>query len=244
MDDKPWMHPQSLDSGVPQADQVSAYKYNYYEFTVNKAAQGPDPDIRIVLQQVSNDPDMYVSFADKSTSPPVGAGQWAYAAIAQDGTDTVTIHPGTTGCHANAKCYCTEWPCKVQIAVYGFGNDAEYIVTASESGSSDSVQLVDGRPTPGTVGPDQYQFYRFRAASDSITELTFTLTPTFGDPDVYVSDLIQHPTAAGKTNASLAGHFWYSEATFGLEQVRLTPPEAHSGYWYIGVHGFSYTSDV
>jgi len=145
------------------------------------------------MQEIYGDPDLYISFQDKATaSPHVGTGQWAYRAISQDGVDQIIIPPGASQCNAPtaAGCYCASFPCAVQIAIYGFIVESSYLVTAQTSSSDASTQLVDGRASTGSVPNGHYAFYKFRVASDSVTELTFTLTPTIGDPDIFVSDTI------------------------------------------------------
>lgn len=100
--------------------------------------------------------------------------------------------------------------CPLTVAVYGNAlAQTRYVATAFRTGQL----LTDGVPSAGNVEPVAYSQYVFTAVDR--TPITVTVTPTSGDPDLYVA-LNGQPAWSGN-------YQWFSQINGpGVESVLIT----------------------
>lgn len=190
----------SLVPGVPMRDAVSVSSYDYYCFSVDQAAP-----FAIVVTPLSGDPDLFVSWGSGNNKPNSTNYIWSSQRI---GVDSVTVYPNDP-----RACPIGTVGCTYYIGVYGYSQNTSFIITAYVL-DSNPVELVDGQPQNGQVDTTLLQQYVYYAPAGFGT-LLVTLSPVFGDPDLYVS--------INSTQPPSPSHFDYASlGTSGPEVISIS----------------------
>ncbi len=158
----------TLQENVPQTGSVQPAEYTYFAFTVSNTGAAA-----FSLTSISGDPDMYIG-TDPLNLPTAGNFNFSETAI---GGGSIEIYPGDD--HA------CEAPCTYFIGVTGFYEAASFSILA-RTRSTAPVRLSDGRPQIDSAKSGQRNYYIIDVpANDPSTEFEISLTPRFGDADLY-----------------------------------------------------------
>lgn len=163
----------TLQTGVPMRDTVPQDTYEYFVFTADQ----PNTIITIALTPISGDPDIYVSTGDLTTTPTSAAGQsfWRGSRL---GSDVIEIPPDDENACAI--------PCNYYIGVKAYGADAEFSLLAVQRSDS-PITLVDGVPQEEFVNKSMTNQYQITVDTHDMQTVEVTLTPFFGDADLYAT---------------------------------------------------------
>ena len=124
------------------------------------------------------------------------------------------------------------------VFVQSYVRKSTFMLTTSwSSGQNDAAAIIlgDGSPYVNSYlanGQDQFFIYNIATVG---CNLTFTVTPLAGDPDLYVSQIISTPNAKScyKQKCSVSN-------AYGIEVVSFA--NAAIGSYYVGVHAFKAAS--
>lgn len=218
--------PVFLQDGRPQGGFVNQSYTKLYYFSVPANV----PSFQIRVSAVYGDPDIFV----RLDNVPPTASNAQYRSFSSNANDVLTISTSDalfTNCTANSPTSNGGSSCQVFIGIFGFST-SQYSITASTMGGV--VRLQEGVPVSGTVNGSQYVYYTFVASNPVVYK--FALSPTSGDPDMYVSNTIPQPRLGNTT--------WFSNG-IGNELITIDPandPRATACAlpctYYIGVSGF------
>jgi len=197
-----------LQNGVGTAGQSLYYSISLIQ---------PYEQLFIAASKISGDPDIYVRWdAGDPTKLPDGTDPTTYTWSANNaGDDTITINNPDAGTYT--------------IAVYG-ARDTEYLISAATGHAFQ--RLSDGVARRGAVSTGAYSY--FRIWKDAVSDLTITVTPFSGDPDLYVR------TGEDQPYVNRTNYYWHS-TVWNSDSVTILHDEEHactSCYYYIGVYGY------
>ena len=189
----------NLVPGVPVRDAVMKGFYDYYTFFVESVAP-----IAFVVTPLSGDPDLFVGWGDAYAQPNATHYQWSSQRV---GVDSVTINPTDAN-----YCQPSSGQCVYHVGVYGYSQNTTFVLTAYLL-STTPVELVDGQPQNGQVETSLTQQYVFYARP-GFGQVDITLSPVFGDPDLFVSVNSTSPPSPSQSDFS-------SMSVAGPEQVTI-----------------------
>ena len=197
-----------LINGQPSYGRVALQRWLYYQFTVTPA-QWPTAVSFALSPTDGSDPDMYIT---KDGSMPT-LDHYSWASELQAGMDDIIyISPNAT---APAPCIPSQTTCTYLIAVYGW-TAASYTLTASTSGVTLGLQMDYSKD--GAVQYNGWTYYSVRV-EDSTEPLVIIVSPTSGNPDLYVEYQAQ-PTLQSLTSK-----------TFGVDVITIPEPASANGAW-------------
>lgn len=201
----------TLIPGVPMRDSVSQGSYDYYEFNLNSYSP-----ISVVLTPLSGDPDLFVDWGSNNTKPTRESHKWASQRV---GVDAITIYPSDPlACNTTlAAAGCTYY-----IGVLGYTYNVSFVLTAYVL-DANPVELVDGQPQSGQVPTSLTQQYVFYAPP-GFGNVQITLSPSFGDPDLYVSVNTTYPPGP-----EVGHHDYQALGTFGPDIISIASSDAFIG---------------
>ena len=177
-----------LQDGVSSNGRLQSSTTGYYQF-VNLYPQAAIV-ITVTPSSVASDPDLFVS----TSTPQPSAASYAWKGIFS-GADAVYITPSDPAYVPAGKFYIAVF-CAAQTAPCSFSLLARaYNLSATSSPKplllTSNVELTGLVAANGTTSPQtQYYQYVTRVNTDingiSTEDVIITLTPLFGDPDLYV----------------------------------------------------------
>lgn len=167
----------TLQDGVPVRDFVQKGRYEYFMVSVLEAHR----DLTISVTPFTGDPDLYVSL---TPFPNTTSYTWSHRSY---GTDTVTIPYASEGSCLPEE----EGECRYYISVYGFVNSS-FSITASLN-SDLPVRLISGIPQTSFVNQTMMKQFIYRLV-DHGQSVEITLSPRYGDPDLFVTTDGKKPT--------------------------------------------------
>lgn len=156
---------------LSQSSSVARGAYVYFSIS---AAYVTSPVI-VDVTPLSGDPDLFVACSGNPTGDDSGSPSISNNIAKADawGEDSITLTPNACGT-------------LFYVAVLGsFGNATFTIVAAPQQGGS--VVLIDGQPQSGLVPIGTTNLYNFSVPAGAIPNVTFSVTPSFGDPDLYIT---------------------------------------------------------
>ena len=190
-----------LSDGQPQLGVVGDGDYQYYTFTPQ--AENWPYIVYFSLSVLTGDPNLYVRKSTDAMFPSVSSWSWASTNSALS-LDQVIVMPNSSA-GACIPAGNSSSPCSYLIAVYGVpgqsnGQGHRYYIVATTSKSNE-------RLLPGVqVGPrrllaaaSDYYFFQNPVAGNTVM---FSIIPTYGDPDIYISSRVSFPNA---TNYDISG---------------------------------------
>ena len=210
-----------LYAGTSFADVLAAVHYRYYYFDLSSVE--PTDYLYVALATDAGTPRVYANFYDDRPgvfpSNATNGAQWVQTQTG-NAVFALTIQAPRDGRYVLA----------VQA---GNAAPASYRITVSLAGTTQAMYV--GSTYPGRLSAGQYNYYRFTVLQlVNNADLSFTVTPQTGNPDLYVSDRTARPSAA---NAS--SYTWSSSGT-GVDSVVLSnarlPGSVHVGTYYVAVY--------
>jgi hypothetical protein len=180
----------------------------------------------VALTVFSGDPDIYASF---DTSRPTAANH----SFASAGSGDEVLRISHLSPH-----FCAAAPCTLYIGVLGYTN-ASFSLLASLR-DEQPLRLVDGQPQSDALEAGAWRYFEYRLANAS-EGFSVAVRPSYGDPDVFVSNTGAVPTQAE--------HGWAGYA-YGADVVRVGANTSVAGMgavfcagctYHIGVHCASAT---
>jgi len=198
-----------LQDGLPQGGVVTRRQSKYYQIQFDDLST----DLTVTVTPYVGKAFLCLSTTEKPVVNDADTYQWSKFS---DSLLTITVSPGDNH-------FCQN--CTYYLAVYGAANVTRFSVVASSAAAI--VTLQDGVPQPSFVEQDQYVFFAFNV-ENAMCNVDFVLTPLFGDPDLYVSNIIPRPTEHNFT--------WYSD-NYGGDVLNLDYTQEHFslGTYFIGV---------
>ncbi len=200
-----WLNPFTLVPGRPQSGEVAKGAYSYYKIRIPPVARdGVQPVVRLtLLPEDESDQDLYVSF-DRAKEP--GKENYDLRSTNWAANDEIVIPPDSPH-------YCTD--CYVYAAVYGY-EPGPFSLVATLSTAQQELQV--GVPVRGTVAGSSYAYYLLDWRS-SLQDLSVTLSPEAGRPQVFASCVHAYPNATA--------HAWALDSRY--EQVLSLNATAAAG---------------
>ena len=111
-----------------------------------------------------------------------------------------------------------------------------FAVTASlDQTFTAPVQLLDGVPIVGFVNQSHYQYYTAHVVAPPNSRVLITITPVFGDPDLYVTTDGSQP---GKSNWNFRSVSWGGVAQDSVSIEAGKPHYCNDCMVRIAVYGF------
>lgn len=188
-----------LQESVPQQDYVAHFGWRYFMFTL----QQPHQDIRIALTSFTGDPDLFINVCNNmpgeecKSRPTNLTGGFTWSSRGW-GSETLSIPYGS----AHACQPSPLRPCDYYIGVLGF--QASYFSIVASLHSDRPLLLVDGVPQHGHVNASVQNNYVLDVLPGK-EFIGITVTPSYGDPDVFVSLDLQKPGPSHFNYRSVAG---------------------------------------
>jgi hypothetical protein len=195
-----------LLNGVPQSGVVNngAWKYFRYELS-----QSPS-SVSFMLTRQAGNPDLYIS--NDGLLP--NDTHWTWQSVLW-GIDQIDIAQPTPGTY--------------YVGVRG--SSTSYFTLTGVSSDSSSA-LLDGVPTRDALNMTEYRYYTF-LVDRTDRDLTVTVTAITGDPDMYISNITEHPNST---------NFTWSATSFREDSITIPSDELQIATYYISVYAFSSTS--
>ncbi len=220
-----------LPLGSPILDSVGWDAWKYYELNITNVDLRAASRLDISVVRTWGDPDLFVSLTGALPTSAQGGAQYSSASVGA--SDQVVIAWPDV---AVAR-YCAPrgdgGTCQFLVGVVGGLLGGAYRITASLGNAS--AELANGVPFPDTImQPGGYNFYFYRAQAPPVSRLTFSLTPTSGDPDLFVGNKQQNPVGSNP-----ASYCWVSSGVGGgAVEVQPSDPcycTAQPCVYYLGV---------
>lgn len=226
----------TLLDGMAMQDNVAPQMYEYFTIAVTE----PGVDLNIVLTPFVGDPDIYVSVSP-NRRPSREAGQYDWFSSSAS-NDYITVQNAWAQCAQRNST--TNGMCYFYIAVYGFTNSSFSILAQMNRGAGHPTLLSDGVPQDGFVNRTQYNYYHLQVpAGNGNTSLTITLTPTFGDADLYILLVPPGGRADGATIPGIRTYDYRSQAWTGSDIISINPRDpAYCGNCDVVIAVYGYTA--
>lgn len=202
-----------LRPGVPEMGFVAAGEFKYY---VINGGRGRDLMFEVTPTD-AGDPNLYINC---DHVPSVTDNKWSSA---DPGADSLLI----AGSDPN---YCKSGGGMFYVGITTDKGNTTFVVSGNIDPEHVPILLPEGLPLAGTTqGGDYIQFlFALPMIGRSVT---VSLTPTAGDPDLYIS------CTPGPTNAN----YTWSSQTSSVDVVHIQGSDAHfcpARRFYISVFGF------
>lgn len=197
-----------LLDGVPELGILAVGEVAYYSLSLPpQRAPTPRRRVEVSVTPLWGDPDLYIAFPPTLPGPSKNN---SYESLNAAGPEDIVMRDG------DPTWYCPDWSqrCDITIAVYGY-SACIYSVQAS---AGRPTVLSPGVPQSGEVdaGGGFYTYYTFQANNTASEVVLLSLTPTMGDPDMYVSTSV---TGVLPTNAP--GSYFWASSGLGAEVVSV-----------------------
>eukprot|EP01038_Epipyxis_sp_PR26KG_P008213 gene8213-11113_t len=209
---------------------------NYYYFYPAALYQ----DLRFTATVTQGDVDLYVS-ATWDTKPYVDKSGNVKSYVAKSATigseNFVLSHDSIQKvCAKRDQCYLILAVCGVYVS----STSSSYLLSLSTQDST--VTLLNGIPTRSHVSSGQYQYFKYSYVQPNI-DLFVSVTPIYGDPDVYIG-LGFYPTRNNYTwfQALVGADAGTYQAPDIATKCVPNPSIAKMCQFYIGVYGWKNTS--
>ena len=207
--------PLTLQDGIPVPGVVASGSYKYFSYSV----QDINTFLFITVSTITGDPDLYVSTSNNK--PNVTSYQWRST---YSGSDTVVVKP--TDKYFKTGIY--------YISIYAY-TDSTFSISASsynpESNTTSNAILINGQSQTGVVLSQQARIYNFAVAgtaADRPRAFTVTVTPLYGDPDIYLRN--------DSIPITISNYQWKSRL-LGRDSITINP-SCYNCTYQILIYGF------
>ena len=194
--------------GIAYSDSLPADQYRYWSFNLN--SEEPTEYVTFTVKALVGDPDIYINYAlEPIVYPTAASSQWSKF---DEGDDIVTITSPQNG--------------RYIIGIHAF-IDSFYTITVTTAGS---LQVVSaGQMYSGVLLAGQSNYYRYPLLGlQQNTVLSFAVTLEYGNPDLFVSDVMARPNRTS---------YVWSSTSNGADVVTISNTSAiHTGNWYATVY--------
>ncbi len=197
-----------LIGGRQQTDAAEAGESHYFRYRAGSSAA-----VTFTIERVYGDTDLYVNF--NGQKPTTTEYQ-----------DVSTAIQGNTLSYNSSACTNCWYDVMVHSNVKSF-----YVITAQTSNTV--LDLPSGLPVTSTVQEGQVVYYSIFIESPD-RDLVVSVTPQSGDPDLFVSNVVNRPNM--DTCNACSGCCKHSRR-IGADTVTIERPK--EGFYYIGVHAYT-----
>ncbi|CAM9486102.1 unnamed protein product, partial [Chrysoparadoxa australica] len=180
-------------------DRATSGGYSYFKFKINK----PQAAFSVSVTPETGDPDLFMS--TNVTNPSIANYTWSSLGY---GGDSLSLAPENEG-------YCDQ--CVYYVAVYGSRTDTTFTLLVNE-GSDVGTVLRDGVSLNSYVGILSTNYYEFYYDGSTEEELSITVMPLYGDPDIYTT---VDGTRPSKENSQFNSKGWWQS----IDSVILRPTD-------------------
>jgi len=206
----------TLLDGVPQVGLVpqgSSDQFSY-EVPVTSTIPGGPRSIAISLTPFAGDADLYVKLDNSPPSP----FNYDYKSNEESGVDVVIIRSTDRKIQASL-CADASSPCTIRISVFGFSSGLSWYQLSATAGKI--LRLADGVEVDDSVNSGSFTYFSF-TVFDANTAITFTVSPSSGDPDIYI---INNATDSTPLPTDAPGSWTWSGQGSGVEIVYIEPSD-------------------
>jgi len=212
----------ALQEGTPQQAQiVESGGYAYFRFSVDER----ESSVVVVVTPLSGDPDLYASF---NLTRPEARSADTFSSLTIGG-DTLRIsHYDRRFCPGGDAA-----PCELYIGVHAFSGNSSFTILATQANET-AIALLDGVPQQASLEVHDWQYYTF-GVSDLPAHVRIAVTPSNGDPDIYI----------GRSSFPTELDYEWRSSLAGGDTVQIAPDDA--GWcvrctYRIGVRAFRATN--
>jgi hypothetical protein len=203
-----------LYDGQAQSGSLHHTHFRYYTFTLT----GSHSELTFALTKVYGDPDLYVKSFPVGEDPVFPTTTDYDFSSTSSQNDVVAIqHP------ASGRVY--------MVGVYAYSTCAYSLTGTSSSGI---VELQAGAPQQGSLQAHQFDYYRIFVYSWR-KDLTISVTPFSGDPDLYIS-------VGSTTHQPNRTTYDWAATSYRGDSITIPHTDARMCFWcnlYIGVYSFT-----
>jgi len=208
--------PNPLINGVPRADWlILKGTYNFYSLASTFSSF---PRFTFSITPISGDPDIFVGSSKRGPNQmyPRASDPSSYCWMGTGVRDAIEVQPSDP-------CYCKGPPdCIYYISVFAGGaTGTQYSILAVEDQGGEYSLLMDGVPDSGILSEGETSYYTYtfppQVPPMSPRSAEIVVTPTSGDPDLYVGFYPRRPGPGGGSNNS-----YTSAASSGPEDVTVS----------------------
>ena len=212
--------PIALIDGQPQDGQVALGVTQQYVFLASSGFVS----LQVTLTPVLGDADLYIAINSSTGATSANA---VYRSTSVNGAETVTLLSSDSRL---AACVGVA-VCTINIGVYGYSNSTYTVQVVS---GQSLTTLQDGVPLFDVVDATGYNYYVFRNENPA-ANLSFSITPYSGDPDLYVT-----------TNSSMRpspNFYQWRSSSLGRDVVVVWTTDVHyceaPCNYYVAVDGYN-----
>lgn len=200
-----------LVSGVPLRSHVETGAWEYFSFYVDEVGH----DLTFEVTPIDGDPDLYVSRTNQYPNSTYPGGYDKKSTTY--GGDNVDYENAEVGIY--------------YVAVQAFRNSTFSLTALLTNGENGVVALSLGEPQSGTILEGKWRYYLLTLFTIETSDLLFTVSKIYGDPDLYITNTGELPT--------LDEHQW-SSAMSGGEVIRIG--DAPGANYIVGVYAYHTSS--
>lgn len=221
--------PATILGGFPFDDIVAATNNLYYILHVPPGVF----DVIIMVTPVFGDADLFVNTKHQGFFTPDPDHPGARASWQSElsyGTDTVLIQKSDKNFILSGGEY--------YITVHGI-RESRFIIRGFSAGTV--VTLAEGSAIHDTISSRTYHYYRF-IDTHSSEDLIFDVSPSSGDPDIFVGCRLNPAGNDTGFPSRKFHHYNFSSQRSGEDGILVahdSDRKCHSGVYYLGVYAFT-----
>eukprot|EP00761_Pharyngomonas_kirbyi_P007012 gb/GECH01007021.1/.p1 GENE.gb/GECH01007021.1/~~gb/GECH01007021.1/.p1 ORF type:complete len:2648 (+),score=561.77 gb/GECH01007021.1/:1-7944(+) len=205
-----------LTQGEPETGTSDFEEYRYYKF------HHDDTKANILLTAGAEKGRITMFVSDTVTRPQNETGKYDFQSIAEDNSEALVYIPAEQN---KATWY--------YIGVYGEDPYNKYTLLAHTNQTE--IELLDGQVSTDNYVPEHhYRRFVFERSSDP-RDVTISVSPKYGDADIYVSNTIRRPSK---------DQYTWKASNFGTDSVVIEKddPKLEKGHkFHIAVYGWMET---
>ena len=166
---------------IPQSGSVTLNNMSYFVLEYPKV----NTNITITLSVSSGNPDLYAKVCRRLkrecffTKQEIENPSNIYSSLHDSASESIEIAHNASLCKDDKNC-------TYIIGIYGRSDYSTYTISVSTN-NSDEIILVDGKPSTFVMAESREIYFKYTVFNESVSNVTFMLTPIYGDPDLYGS---------------------------------------------------------
>ena len=168
---------------IPQSGSVTLKNMSYFFLDYPQV----NTNITITLSVAEGNPDLYAKVCRQNKRQCMFTTHEdpsnLYYSSHDSGSESIEIAHNFSNC--GERHHCT-----YIIGVYGRSDYSTYTISVSTN-NSDEIILIDGKPSTFAVSESREIYFKYTVFNETVSNVTFMLTPIYGDPDLYGS--FNHP---------------------------------------------------
>jgi hypothetical protein len=166
---------------IPQSGSVYLNNMSYFSLDFPQS----NTNITIFLTASSGNPDLYAKICKRSRrechfrKDEILNPSEIFSSSHDTASESIEI--------AHDVSLCTKkFNCSYIIGVYGRSDYSTYTIMISTN-NSDEIILFDGKPSTFVVQEGREMYFKYTVFNETVTNVSFMLTPIYGDPDLFGS---------------------------------------------------------